>query len=106
MGISEKIKNARLSCNMTQTEAAKRLGITNTTLSNWENAVSRPDVDMLKSICDLYEINPNYLYDWGIETIAAHKNERPADEDREEWSKKEREEIERFKEWVKSKRGE
>lgn len=79
MSISKKLKEARKASKMTQGEAAKKLGITNTTLSNWENDVSKPDVDMIKKICKLYKVNPNDLYDWETLWKVANNQRRIAD---------------------------
>lgn len=99
MSLNEELKKARKAKGMTQSEAAIALGTKNTTISNWESGVSRPDVDTLVLLCRLYEVTPNELleYYYEPETIAAHHDE-------EEWTDAELAEIEAFKEFVRSKR--
>ena len=99
MSLNDELKNARKAKGMTQNDAAKATGIKSTTISNWENGVSRPDVDSLVILCKVYEVTPNDLleYYYEPETIAAHH-------DAEDWTEAELEEIEQFKKYVKSKR--
>lgn len=49
------LKAARVNKKLTQAEAAKMLGISEKTLSNYEKGVSFPDIPVLKRIEDLYE---------------------------------------------------
>lgn len=100
MSLNDELKMARKAKGLTQDDVAKALGAKNTTISNWENGVSRPDVDSLSALCKLYGVTPNDIleYDYEPETIAAHH-------DGEDWTEEELEEIENFKKYVKSKRG-
>ena len=50
------LKAARINVNLKQDEAAKALGITQDTLSNWENGKTFPTVPQIKKIEDLYGI--------------------------------------------------
>lgn len=99
MSLSDKLKSARKNKGLTQDDVAKALQIKNTTISNWENGVSRPDVDSLSSLCSLYGVYPNDILEWDYEphTIAAHHDD-------EDWTDEELAEIEEFKRYVKSKR--
>lgn len=105
MSISEKLKEARKCANLTQDDVERRTSINKKTISNWENGVSRPDVDSLSVLCRLYGVNPNVIFEWTNEssqndelrTIAAHH-------EGEDWTDEELDEVERFKEWVRSKR--
>lgn len=49
-----KLKAARANAELTQLEAAKCLGISKGTLSNYENYITKPDVEMGKKIATLY----------------------------------------------------
>ena len=64
MSLNERLKEARKKCGITQGKAAEQLGVGNTTISNWESGFSRPDVDMIKKICEVYHVEPNYLFEW------------------------------------------
>lgn len=57
----EKLKNARTAKKMKQSDLANQLGVTNTTVSNWENNISRPDLDMLSFICGILHVNASYF---------------------------------------------
>lgn len=48
------LKAARININLKQEEAAKKLGITQDTLSNWENGKTFPNVPQIKKIEELY----------------------------------------------------
>lgn len=41
MSISEKLKQARFTVNLTQEAVAEKVGVTRQTISNWENGVSQ-----------------------------------------------------------------
>lgn len=48
------LKAARINVNLKQEDAAKALGITQDTLSNWENGKTFPNVPQIKKIEELY----------------------------------------------------
>lgn len=48
------LKAARINLNLKQEDAAKMLGITQDTLSNWENGKTFPNVPQIKRIEELY----------------------------------------------------
>ena len=48
------LKAARINAGLGQKEAASKLGVSNKTLSAWENGISFPGADMIPKICDLY----------------------------------------------------
>ena len=50
------LKAARVNAGLSQKEAAKKLGISNKTLCNWENGKTFPDQPMIEKICSLYGI--------------------------------------------------
>lgn len=53
--ISKKLKEARINSGFTQGEMAKKLGISNSAYSNYENAYSEPPVEILQKFCS--EVN-------------------------------------------------
>lgn len=59
--IGLRIKQYRKSRKMTQLELAKKLGITNSAVSNWESGNNGIDVEMIPEICKALEISPNDL---------------------------------------------
>lgn len=48
------LKAARVNINLSQKEAAKRLGVSNKTLCSWEKGKTFPDWPMIVKLCDLY----------------------------------------------------
>jgi len=59
--LGDSLRNAREAKNLTQIEVAKKTGIHNKTISNYENDVSSPDPDTLKTFADIYETSVDYL---------------------------------------------
>jgi len=102
MSLGKRLKEARAKKGLTQEEAAKFLDITFQALSNYERDIRDPDTNLLKKMADLYEVTTDYLLGrtnvrTPIETIAAHHEGG-------DWTEEELAEIERFKEFVRSKR--
>lgn len=61
MSFGSKLKEARKIKKLTQVEAAKRIGIDDTTLSKYENDKSEPDNATLQKLADLYEVKIDHL---------------------------------------------
>lgn len=59
--ISKALKNARLYNNSTQIEVSKATGISQPTLSSYENGLTIPTVDKCIIIADLYGITGDEL---------------------------------------------
>lgn len=55
------LKAARVNAGYLQTEASKMLGVSNKTLSSWENGTTVPKVDMIDKICGLYGVRYDNL---------------------------------------------
>lgn len=55
------IKYYRERLGLNQLELADLLNINNTRLNNWESGVSKPDIEMVVSICVILKITPNRL---------------------------------------------
>lgn len=58
----DQLKKARINNKMTQAEMARYLNIKNTTISNWEKGISKPDLDTLEKICHLLNVDANYFF--------------------------------------------
>lgn len=58
----EKIRAARKSAGLTQRQLADRLGVSNTSVCNWEKDLSRPDADTIHSLCQILGLSPNSFY--------------------------------------------
>lgn len=50
------LKAARVNVNLTQDEAAKRIGVTKDTIRNWEQGKHFPPVDKLKIMLQVYNV--------------------------------------------------
>ena len=59
--IGKFIKKLRKDNNLTQDELAKKLGVTYQAVSKWENGKSIPDIAILKTISELFEVNIDEL---------------------------------------------
>lgn len=55
------IADCRKENNLTQEQVAEKLGISNKTVSRWENGNSFPDVSLLQPLCELLNISVNEL---------------------------------------------
>ena len=64
MGVffGDRIRNARKAAGLTQRQLADSLGVSNTSISNWEKDLSRPDADMIQKLCACLSVQPNYFY--------------------------------------------
>lgn len=51
------LKKGRLDKGLKQSDVSKKTGIKNTTLSNYENGITEPDMDTFLSLCELYELD-------------------------------------------------
>lgn len=51
------IKAARVNKEMTQKEAANKLGIDRKTLASWEKQTTMPSADKIALLCSLYEVD-------------------------------------------------
>ena len=59
--LGDKIKELRLSFNMSQVELSQKLGVTKQCVSNWENDNIVPSVDMLINISKFFKVTTDYL---------------------------------------------
>lgn len=61
------MKAARVNANLSQQEAAKRLGISKATLQNYESGNTVPDILMSRKIEDVYGFPVDYIF-FGVNT--------------------------------------
>ena len=59
--LGQRLKQAREESRYTQMVAAKKLGISNGTLSGYEREYRDPDTDILNKMADLYEVSVEWL---------------------------------------------
>ena len=65
MTLGEKLKEARIKKGLFQMDIAKKIGndCKPTNVSNWELDVSKPDYKTLKKLCEILDLDSNYLLD-------------------------------------------
>lgn len=56
------LKAARVNAGMTQTEAAKRIGVSISTLKNWESGNTFPKQPQIEAMCEIYGISYDALF--------------------------------------------
>lgn len=59
--IADKIKQLRTSRGMTQTDLAKKLNITRSSLNAWEMGISTPSTAYLVELSTLFHVSTDYL---------------------------------------------
>ena len=59
--IASNIKHARIAANMTQAEAAAKLGITAQAISNFERGINGIENSLLFRMCEIYSTNLDSL---------------------------------------------
>ncbi len=52
-----KLKEGRINKGLKQSDVTKCTGIKNTTLSNYENGITEPDIDTFLQLCEFYELD-------------------------------------------------
>ena len=61
MDIGLKIKEARLTAQLTQEQVAEALSVSRQTISNWENNKTYPDIINVIKMSDLYDVSLDHL---------------------------------------------
>lgn len=59
--IADKIKSLRIANNITQSELAKRLGITRSSVNAWEMGISIPSTMYIVELSRLFGVSTDYL---------------------------------------------
>lgn len=59
--IADRIKNLREDCKLTQSELAKKLNITRSSVNAWEMGVSVPSTTYLIELAQLFHVSTDYL---------------------------------------------
>jgi transcriptional regulator with XRE-family HTH domain len=99
--LNERIKERRTSLDLTLVQVAEYLGVKEATVQRYESGdIKNIKHETIAELAKIFNCTPAYLMGWEepeIKTIAAHHDET-------EWSTEEINEIEKFKEFVKSKR--
>lgn len=59
--VADRIKQLRQSNDMTQTELAKKLNITRSSVNAWEMGISPPSTTYLVELANLFHVSTDYL---------------------------------------------
>lgn len=60
--LGDRIRDARKAAGLTQRQLAEKIKVSNTSISNWEKGVSRPDPDTIQYLCWALNVQPNYFF--------------------------------------------
>ena len=72
MNFGEKIRNAREDMDLYQSEMAKLIPMNQSNYSKIERNIQEPNMEQLKRICEILNLDPRYLLDLGeYESVSA-----------------------------------
>ena len=71
--LSVRLKKLRLEKEMTQDQLAQKTHVTRQAISNWETGKTQPDLEMLKTLADIYDVTLSELVG---ESQKSHNNKR------------------------------
>lgn len=77
--VSEKIKRIREQHGLSQTELARKLGITRSSVNAWEMGISVPSTQYLVELSELFKVSTDYLL--GITTFSSLSTEGLSEDD-------------------------
>lgn len=66
MAICDKIKEYRIKQNLTQTQLAKRVGVTPQAISKWEKGIGYPDISLISPLANALQISTDVLFEHRI----------------------------------------
>lgn len=61
MSVGSRIKKLRIENKITQDHLAKILNVGKSTISQYENNINKPDIDMLKKIAEYFDVSLDWL---------------------------------------------
>lgn len=78
MSFATRLKEAREKLGINQSELAKKVGVGNTAICNYEKGTSFPNVDFLYKLFEALDVEPNYLFqdDIPIQKMSLTSEER------------------------------
>ena len=101
--IGKRLKLLREEMGLKQIDIAEMLGVSRTTYTQYETEKSEPDLATVAKLAEIYNTSVDFILGktdirTPIETIAAHH-------EGDDWTEEELEDIEKFKEFVRMRRG-
>ena len=79
MKLKNKLKELRMSRNMTQESVAEHLGVSSQTVSKWERGLLSPDISLLPKIALLFRCSIDSLFDMDLLWSVEHRQEFEAE---------------------------
>ncbi len=75
----ERLKELRLEKNISTTKLAENVGVSDATISRWENGLRTPIIDNLVSLAKFFDVSADYLiglsdFEWFINLVKDLKN--------------------------------
>ena len=61
MSLNERIAQARRAAGLSQEQLGEALGVSRQAVSKWESGQTRPDLDSLSAMCELFHLSADYL---------------------------------------------
>ena len=62
---SERLRELRIEKQISQSELAKILGVSQRSISSWETGYREPDYEMLEQLADFFDVTMGYLLGTG-----------------------------------------
>ena len=59
--LGKKLKELRTERKLTQKEVSFSIGLTKNAIANYEADIREPSLDVLKKLCDFFEVSADYL---------------------------------------------
>jgi transcriptional regulator with XRE-family HTH domain len=78
--MAKSLKELREEAYITQKEVAEQLGVTTTTVSNWERGIKRPQVRSIRRLAELYHVQPRDI-DQAVEEALVAAGNKDAEEE-------------------------
>lgn len=75
MSLGARLKSEREKRNWSQVFVAKKIGITNAVLSNYERDIRDPDTETLKKLANLYGVSIDFLLDNKVDEVEQNKKQ-------------------------------
>ncbi len=72
LDIGKKIRNLRQHIGISQIDLAKIIGVSKSTMSNYERNYSIPDPDIIVALANYFNVSTDYLYD--VDNGSVHPN--------------------------------
>ncbi len=78
--MAKSLKELREDAYLTQKEVSEQLGVTTSTVSNWERGMKRPQMRSVRRLAELYKVSPKEI-DMAVEQALIAAGNRDAEEE-------------------------